>query len=287
MRIRVAVAGLGIALALGAGAGWYFLLGRQPTAESASGASQETASDDDEALPVPPVPPRIAEGSDYDSCLRLLTDDPEGASAYADAWEATGGGEGATHCHALAEITLGNAADGAQELQKLAAASTAPPLARAQVFAQAFEAWLMANDPAHAYEAASQAIALSPNDTELLIDRAIGAGSMGRYLDSIDDLNAALKIDPKRADALTLRAAAWRHEDKLDQANFDIEAALKIDPDNPDAYLERGILRQRHGDRAGAQADWQHAIQLSPDTATADLAQQDLALLEAGPSTQQ
>src|SRR5271165_7691548 len=133
MRIRVAVAGLGIALALGAGAGWYFLLGRQPTAESASGASQETASDDDEALPVPPVPPRIAEGSDYDSCLRLLTDDPEGASAYADAWEATGGGEGATHCHALAEIALGHATDGAQELQKLAAASRAAARARAGV----------------------------------------------------------------------------------------------------------------------------------------------------------
>src|SRR5208337_154194 len=70
----------------------------------------------DEALPVPPAPPSIAEGSDYDSCLRLLTDDPEGASAYADAWEATGGGEGARHCHALAEIALGHATDGAQEL---------------------------------------------------------------------------------------------------------------------------------------------------------------------------
>jgi tetratricopeptide (TPR) repeat protein len=285
MRSRVAVAGLGIALALCAGAGWYVVVGRQPTAAS-SPTDQDTTSDDDENLPIPPVPPRIAEGSDYDSCLQLLTDDPEGASAYADAWEATGGGEGATHCHALAEITLGNATDGAQELQKLAASSSAAPLARAQVFAQAFEAWLMANDPAHAFEAASQAIALSPNDTELLIDRAIAAGSMGRYLDSIDDLNAALKLDPKRADALTLRAAAWRHETKLDEANADIDAALKIDPDNPDAYLERGILRQRRGDLAGAQADWQHAIQLSPDTSTADLAQQDLALLEAGPSTQ-
>jgi tetratricopeptide (TPR) repeat protein len=284
MRIRVALAALGVALVLGGlGAGMWVAFGPP---EPEQPGSQEEAATDDEDLPVPPVPPRIAAGPDYDSCLKLLTDDPEGASAYADAWQATGGGEGATHCHALAEIALGNAGEGADQLQKLAAASAAPPLARAQVFAQSFEAWLMANDAAHAYDAASQAIALSPNDTELLIDRAIAAGTMGRYLDSIDDLDAALKLDPKRADALTLRAAAWRHEEKLDQAIADIEAALTIDPENPDAYLERGILRQRRGDRAGAQADWQQAIKLSPDTEVADLAQQNLALLEAGPSTQ-
>jgi tetratricopeptide (TPR) repeat protein len=286
MRVRFVAAGIGVALVLGAGATWHFRTTRQPVPAPAATEPAVPSADDDEPLPVPPVPPRIAEGSDYDNCLKLLTDDPEGASAYADAWEATGGGEGATHCHALAEISLGNAVDGAQQLQKLAATSSAPPLARAQVFAQAFEAWLMADDTAHAYEAASQAIALSPGDSELLIDRAIAAGSMGRYLDAVDDLNAALVIDPKRADALTLRAAAWRHEDKIDQAMSDIEGALAIDPESPDAYLERGIIRQRRGDRAGAKADWQHAIQLSPDTATADLAQQNLALLEAGPSTQ-
>jgi hypothetical protein len=33
----------------------------------------------------------------------------------------------------------------------------------------------------------------------------------------------------------------------------------------------------------GARTDWERAISLSPDSATADLAQQNLALLEAGP----
>jgi regulator of sirC expression with transglutaminase-like and TPR domain len=47
--------------------------------------------------------------------------------------------------------------------------------------------------------------------------------------------------------------------------------------------LERGILRQRRNDDEGARADWQRAISLAPDTATADLAEQNLALLEAGP----
>ncbi len=273
-----------------AGTAAYFVTKRPaPLAIAGAPAAADPAGDDasSEALPVPPVPPRIAEGADYEHCLGMLANDPDGANAFADAWEATGGGEGAAHCHALAQLTLGNTQAGAQMLETLAANSAAPPLARAQVYGQAVQAWLLADDATRAYEAASRAIELSPTDPELLIDRSIAAATSGRYLDAIDDLGRALKLDPKRAEALTLRAAAWRYENKLDNAQDDVDRALDINPDYPEAYLERGILRQRRGDRQGAQADWEHAISLSPDTATADLAQQNLALLEAGPSTRQ
>ena len=59
--------------------------------------------------------------------------------------------------------------------------------------------------------------------------------------------------------------------------------ALGLDPDLPEGLLERGILRQRHGDADGARADWERVIELDPDGATADLAEQNLALLDAGP----
>jgi regulator of sirC expression with transglutaminase-like and TPR domain len=61
---------------------------------------------------------------------------------------------------------------------------------------------------------------------------------------------------------------------------------LTLDPDDPDALLERGILRQRMGDPAGARADWEHARGIDPTSTTADLAEQNLALLEAGPERQ-
>jgi tetratricopeptide (TPR) repeat protein len=102
-------------------------------------------------------------------------------------------------------------------------------------------------------------------------------------MDAIDDLNRALELDPRRADALVLRGAAWRNEGKIDTAEADIDHAIDIDPDDPEALLQRGILRQRKGDQAGARADWERAITLDPDSTAADLAQQDLALLEAGP----
>ncbi len=119
----------------------------------------------------------------------------------------------------------------------------------------------------------------------MLIARAGAAIAMGRYMDSIDDLNRALELDPRRADALVLRGSAWRNEDRIELAQADIDHAIDIDPDDPEALLERGILRQRKGDRAGAQADWERAIELDPDSQAADLAQQNLALLEAGPDS--
>ena len=53
----------------------------------------------------------------------MLYDDPVGASTFADTWASSGGGDGATHCQALAQIELGNAATGAEMLERLADAS--------------------------------------------------------------------------------------------------------------------------------------------------------------------
>lgn len=234
-------------------------------------------------LPVPPMPPRVAQGSEYERCLAMVPSDPQGANALADAWEATGGGDGATHCRAASQIALGNTETGAELLEKLAKSSKAPALARAFIYGQATQAWLMAGDPARAFATATLALALAPDDVDLLIDRSIAAATMDRFMESIDDLNLALDRDGKRTDALVFRAAAWRHAGQLGLATDDVDRALKIDADYPEALLERGILRQRRGDLAGAGADWQRVIELAPDTATADLAQQNLSLLEAGP----
>ena len=275
MRTRGLLAvGAGLLILVAAGAAWELRPSELPAAEVGSG---------DEDLPIPPVPPRIAEGPDYEKCMAMLAGDPEGANTFADAWQATGGGEGADHCLALAKLQLGDLETGAEMLEKLAATSKAPAVARATVYGQADQAWLMAGDAGRALAAATLALSLSPDDVDLLIDRSVADATLGHFDDAVDDLSHALELDGKRPDALVLRAAAWRHEGHLDLAQDDVDRALTQDPDNPEAYLERGILRQRRGDRKGAQADWQQAKTLSPDSATSDLAEQNLALLEAGP----
>lgn len=239
-----------------------------------------------ESLPGPAKQdlPRIAQGEDYDRCLGMLSSDPQEAYAFADAWEATGGGDGATHCRALAEITLGALEKGAERMEMLANAGHGQAAARASLYGQAGQAWLMAGESGRAFGAATLALSLTPDDPGLLIDRSIAAASLERYDEAVDDLTRALDLDPRRADALVFRGAAWRHLSQVGLAQDDIDRAFALDPENADALLERGILRQRQGDREGARQDWEHAIALAPSNATGDLAQQNLSLLEAGSS---
>ncbi len=264
------MAALGL-VAVAAGVAWW----EYPAAQA------EVTTEDD--LPVPPVPPRIAEGEEYDKCLGMLTSDPSGALIFAETWAGNGGGDGALHCRALSEVELGDPETGATLLDQVGQTSTAPPAARAAIYGQANQSWMMAGDAKQAYESASKALALMPDEPDLLVGRAIAANALDDYQKAADDLTRALETDSQRGDALVLRATALRHLDKLDLADDDVARALDLDPDDPDALLERGILRQRRGDPTGARKDWERAIELAPDTATADLAQQNLALLDAGP----
>ena len=262
------------------GAAWWAGLLPGVADVKAAGGSVNSPGDD---LPIPPVPPRVAEGDDYERCLQMVNDDPDGADSFADVWEATGGGEAAAHCHGLAQVALGNAEDGANMLEKLAASSKAPPLARAAVWGQAAQSWMLADDANRAYAADTQALVLSPDDPDLLIERSVAAVDVDNFESAVADLSHALEIDHRRADALVMRGAAWRHLHHPEREQDDIDRAFALDPENPEALLERGILRQQNGDTAGARRDWQDAASLAPDTPTADLAQQNLALLEAGP----
>jgi tetratricopeptide (TPR) repeat protein len=237
----------------------------------------------EDTLPLPPEPPRLADGPEMERCLGLLRTDPDEALAFATRWETEEGGEGARQCGSLAMIALGDPSRAAQRLEALASASRAGNTARAAVFAQAAQAWLMAGESNRAFGATTLALTLTPDDADLLIDRAVALGTLGRYGEAVMDLDRALMLDPLRAEALVFRAAAWRHLDRAEPARRDIERALALNPESAEALLERGILRQLAGDSEGARMDWERAVELSPNSATADLALQNLALNEAGP----
>jgi hypothetical protein len=174
MTLRAALAGVA---ALGA---VPLLVLPSPCCAQATPASSQDSAEDAPAsvdsttqpLPIPPVPPRIAEGAGYEACLDMLATDPSGADAMATGMvvggRAPGTSEGAQHCHALAQVELGNTESGAALLDRLATTSTAPASSRAVVFAQASQAWTMSNKTDQAYASASAALSLSPDDPELL-----------------------------------------------------------------------------------------------------------------------
>ncbi|MBC7634781.1 MAG: tetratricopeptide repeat protein [Acetobacteraceae bacterium] len=234
-------------------------------------------------LPIPPLPPRVADGAQYDRCLAQVPDDPRRAATDAQAWRAAGGGASSVHCLAMAELALGRGEQAARLLLTLAGEpATSAPL-RAAMFSQASQAWQLAGRADDALEAAKAAVVQVSDNPDLWIDLANLAIARKDYAGAADDLSRALALDRSRADILVLRAGANRLRGRLDAALDDVDRAITADPDNAEALLERGVLRQRRDDPQGARRDWMRVMVLAPESQAADLATQDLALLDAGP----
>lgn len=249
------------------------------------------------AAAAPPAPPPVAPytppatrseprsaASDeamYERCMNLAKSDPEKARDLAEHWQKSGGAHPADHCFAVALIGLKQYRDGAARLDALAQAmSAAPPALRAEVYDQASQAWLLANDAARAYASAGEALKLQPGDPDLLIDRAEAAGSEGWYDKAVADLDAVLKADPNRVDALVYRATANRQLGKFDLALIDADRAVGIAPNSVSALLERGDILRLKGDLAGARRDWVRVSELAPDSAAAEEAKTNIERLE-------
>jgi tetratricopeptide (TPR) repeat protein len=229
-------------------------------------------------------PPRAADAdaATYAKCMQLAKGDPAAAHKLAQSWQQQGGAHPAEHCLAVSLIGLKQYKDGAGRLQKLAEAMLrAPAGLRADVLAQAAQAWLLAGEPARAYSADAMALGLKPDDPDLLVDRAEAAGSAGWFDKAVADLDRVLQADPKRLDALIYRASANRQLGRLDPAMADVETALKLAPDSAPALLERGNIRSLHGEIDGARADWLRVAAIAPGTAAATAAKTNIGRVDA------
>jgi tetratricopeptide (TPR) repeat protein len=221
----------------------------------------------DPVSPPPAIFPAEQDAETYAYCMKLAKLDAAAAQRLAREWRERGGAHPAEHCAAVALIDMGKYREGAGRLEALARAMTQAPAAlRADVFDQAGQAYLLAGDPARAYAAAGEAVALQPGDPELPIDRAEAAASAGHFEWAIGDLDIVLKADPNGVEALIYRASAYRALDRLAPALADIDRALALAPDSPPALLERGNIRRLMGDIGAAQRDWQRVGEIAPGT---------------------
>jgi tetratricopeptide (TPR) repeat protein len=225
------------------------------------------------------------EADHYARCMEAARQKPEAAFDDANAWRIAGGGHPAEHCADVALIGLGRYAEAAGKLEALADTMAKGPIdLRAQVLGQAGQSWLLAGDPARAAAVLTAALALTPDDADLLTDRAEALAGEKKYREAVADLDGALKLDGKRVDALVFRASAHRSLEQYDLARRDIDIALRLAPDQPDALLERGNIRGLTGDEAGARKDWQRVAQVAPNSAADSAAKANLAKLDAAPA---
>ena len=214
----------------------------------------------------------------YADCMSLARSDPEKAVGVAAKWERRGGDEGARHCGAVARLNSGKYAEAAETLQSLAATTQRPGKAiKANLFAQAAQAWMISGDLESAIRAQSRALEIGGPNVEILVDRAIARGGLGDYWTAIDDLNDVIASEAGHVQSLILRATAWRKLKNLDLALDDITRALAVAPSGIDALLERGNIFALRGELKKAAGDWRNVIRLSPNSIAADAARENLA----------
>jgi tetratricopeptide (TPR) repeat protein len=226
-------------------------------------------------------PARSAEQSEiYDRCLVEARRDPEIAYAKALSWLEVGGGLPARHCAAVAMVGMGDHAEAATRLERLAEDVPAEDtVIRAGLLAQAAQAWNLTGRLDRAEEIQTRLLGLFPNDPQLRVDRALVRMQAGRTWEAVDDLNISLSAEPDNPEVLLFRAAAYRYLDAMELARSDVDRALEIDPKRPEAWLERGILKHLDGDLEGAAQDWSEVLKLDPNGPTDNAARAHLNAL--------
>jgi hypothetical protein len=197
------------------------------------------------------------------------------------AWHSAGGGAGAEHCEALALMQLQRYTEAAPLLDALGQNKELQNSMRAQLFDQAGNAWLLAQDASRADVSFSNALLFSSGDVEILADRARARAMRKDWNGADADLTAALIRDADRADLLVLRASARHAAGRKAEARKDIDAALGIFPNYGDALVERGAMKFEDGDALGAEADWQQVVKSAPRSRAAALAGEYLTETEA------
>ncbi len=200
----------------------------------------------------------------YASCLALAREDPEAGFRQARTWETSGGGTGARHCAAVALLGKGDHPGAATAFEQLGREMTGQSKqVRAELFAQAGQAWQAAGQPKKALAPQNAAIWIDPDNAEIWVDRSVTFAGLGAWREASEDLGRALQLAPGRADILTVRAAAWRNLAQPSRALADAEQALRLAPGSPDATLERGLARRALGDGAGAETDFRRVLRLT------------------------
>ncbi len=217
---------------------------------------------------------------EYRACLQLARSKPEDGWEEAIAWQSLEGGEPARHCAAVALIGLGKLEEAAKRLESLAQHSRGTEALRAEMLAQAAQAWLHADKIELALADLDTALGLVPNQPDLLLDKAMAMAQAAHYKDAAEVLTTLLAVQPNRVEAMVLRGSAYRYLDKLELAKEDISRALVLEPNQPDALLERGMIRRLEDNKAGAREDWMKVITAAPDSVAADTARRNLEIMD-------
>ncbi|WP_148219329.1 tetratricopeptide repeat protein [Azospirillum sp. B510] len=237
------------------------------TAQAASPNATASPSANPSASPSGGSSSALDRNRELQACAAKAEANPDGARADAQRWRQQGGGDYAALCEALALFHAGEFKAAGGEIEALVPTlGKDDPKAAASLLGRAGWAWLRAGDQERAERLYSAALEKTPDDIDLLIDRAFARAEGERFWDAIADLDAALARDPRRADAYLYRASAHKALSNYRQALADIDSALELKPGDPEAILLRGNVKALGGNLPAARDDWALARRVAPDS---------------------
>ena len=228
-----------------------------------------------------------ADAAHYQRCILQVAQNPSAALEAAKSWEAEDGGGPAGHCEALALLALKRPADAAARLEALAIApGDYDTTLRADLFAQAGNAWLVAEKPDKAIDDLNAAIERAQSTrigsakfALYYSDRARARLLRDERVEAQGDLDHSIALMPT-ALALTLHARVRREAKDGKTAAVDLSRALVLDPNFAEAYLERGRLSAMNGNAKAARADFLKAAMMEKNGNVADAARLEIQALD-------
>ena len=95
-----------------------------------------------------------------------------------------------------------------------------------------------------------KALAIAPNDTDVLVDKGIALGELKKFDQAIVDYDKALAIDPNDTRALGNKGHALLRLEKFDQAVNLLDKALAIAPNDTDVLKDKkAALEAKSGEK--------------------------------------
>ncbi len=109
----------------------------------------------------------------------------------------------------------------------------------------------------------TEALALAPDDCNILSDRGVAFLHKKDQLRCLADFNKAVQLDPNYAYRYASRAFAKQNFGDLDGAVEDYKKAVELDPEDAVAHNNLGLLLEQQGYKKEAELRFERADKLS------------------------
>ncbi len=213
----------------------------------------------------------------YQQCVGMTKTNAQAAYNQALAWHSAGGGAGAEHCEALALMQLQRYAEAAPLLDTLGQDKELQNSMRAQLFDQAGNAWLLAENAGRADVVVLECPAVFRRATWSFTPTVrvpARCGRTGTARTRISLLRSSVtRIAPTFSCSGQARATRPAARRKRARTSMRHSASSR---NYGDALVERGAMKFEDGDARGAQADWQQVVKSAPRSRAAALANEYL-----------